>query len=46
MVELVREQAKALRNPPRAFDELLRGLAKTVPEFAKCVADHAGIKLM
>jgi len=45
MVELVREQAKALRNPPREFDELLRGLAKTAPGFAKSVADHAGVQL-
>ena len=45
MVELVREQASALRNPPRELGELLRGLAKTVPEFAKSVADHAGVSL-
>lgn len=45
MAELVREQAKALRNPPRAFGELLAGLAKTVPEFARSVADHVGVSL-
>ena len=45
MIELVREQANALRNPPRAFDELLRGLAKTVPDFARSIANRANIKL-
>lgn len=40
MVELVRKQAQALRNPPRRFDELLVGLAKTVPEFARNLADY------
>lgn len=45
MVELIREQAKALCNPPRAFDELLRGLAKSVPDFASSVADRAGLSL-
>lgn len=45
MVDLVRSQAKALRKPPRAFDELLRGLAKIVPDFAKSVADHASVSL-
>lgn len=46
MVELVREQAKALRNPPRELGDLLRGLAKTVPEFATSVAGRAGITLI
>ena len=41
LVELVREQASALRKPPRSFDEVLRGLAKMVPEFAAGVAEHA-----
>ena len=40
MVELLRRQATALRNPPRSFDELLRGLAKMVPDFAS-IAAHA-----
>jgi predicted nucleic acid-binding protein len=44
-VNLVREQARALRNPPRSFDELLAGLARTVPEFASSVAGHAGVVL-
>jgi predicted nucleic acid-binding protein len=38
-VELVKAQAAALRNPLRAFEELLRGLAKMVPAFAKSVAE-------
>lgn len=42
MVALVKSQAAALRNPPRSFDELLRGLAKMVPDFAKSLADHPG----
>jgi predicted nucleic acid-binding protein len=41
MVALVREQARALQNPPRAFHELVAGLAKTVPEFARSIAEHA-----
>lgn len=39
MVSLVAEQAAALRNPPRSLDELLGGLSKTVPTFAKSVAE-------
>lgn len=46
MVDLVRTQAAALRNPPVSFDELLRGLAKKVPEFARNVTDHAGVSLI
>lgn len=42
MVDVVRKQAKALRNPPRSFDEVLAGLAKVVPEFASIVADDQG----
>lgn len=45
VVNLVREQAQALRNPPRTFDELLRGLAKSVPDFANSVAGDSGISL-
>jgi predicted nucleic acid-binding protein len=39
MIDLVGRQAAALRRPPRSFDELLRGLAKMVPNFAASVAD-------
>jgi hypothetical protein len=33
MVELVREQAAALKKPKRSYEELLDGLSKFVPEF-------------
>ncbi len=35
MIELLREQAAVLRRPPKLFDELLEGLAKTVPAFVE-----------
>lgn len=41
LVTLVKAQAEALKNPPRSFEDLLRGLAKLVPEFAKSVRSHA-----
>lgn len=31
------KQAAALRKPPRSFDDLLRGLAKVVPDFVEAV---------
>ncbi|MGE0713444.1 MAG: PIN domain-containing protein [Planctomycetota bacterium] len=37
MVELVVEQAGALKRPPRSVDEVLRALEKTVPVFARSV---------
>lgn len=42
MVEVVRAQAGALRKPPRSQGELVGALAKTVPEFANCIARHTG----
>lgn len=39
LLEIVREQAAALKNPPIAFEELLRYLGKSVPHFAKCVVE-------
>lgn len=33
LIELLRQQASALRRPPKTFDQLLDGLTKTVPEF-------------
>ncbi len=39
MLDVVRQQAQALRNPPRSFDDVLAGLAKMVPEFAAMVGD-------
>jgi predicted nucleic acid-binding protein len=38
MCELIREQADDMKNPPRSFEQLLGGLAKIVPEFAKALA--------
>jgi predicted nucleic acid-binding protein len=40
MVEIVEEQAAALKNPPRSFEQLLAGLAKIVPEFVAMVREH------
>lgn len=45
MTALVQTQAKALRNPPRSFAELLAGLAKTVPDFAASIAARIGVTL-
>jgi predicted nucleic acid-binding protein len=41
LVSIVRAQAAALGNPPRSFEDIVRGLAKIVPEFAECVARRA-----
>ena len=41
MVSLLRDQAVALKRPPRTFDELVAALAKAVPEFASAICDHA-----
>jgi predicted nucleic acid-binding protein len=40
LVDLLREQAAALRRPPRSFEELIAGLAKIVPDFAASVRAH------
>ena len=40
LVDLLREQAAALRRPPRSFEELIAGLAKIVPDFAASVRGH------
>ncbi|MCA9626421.1 MAG: PIN domain-containing protein [Myxococcales bacterium] len=45
IVDLVREQAQGLKRPPRSFEELLRGLAKSVPEFAASIARYADVEL-
>lgn len=39
MVDLLRDQAASLRKPPRSFDELVNGLSKLVPGFARAVRD-------
>lgn len=41
LVAIVRAQAAALMNPPRSFEDVLRGLSKVVPEFAASVSRHA-----
>ncbi len=41
MVEIVKEQAAALKRPPRTFDEIVMGLEKLVPSFAQSVRVHA-----
>lgn len=40
--QLVIEQAAALRNPPRRFDEVVAALARLVPQFAEAVRKHRG----
>lgn len=45
MLELVREQARALRHPPFTLAELVRGLAKIVPDFAQAIAGRTGVDL-
>jgi predicted nucleic acid-binding protein len=40
LVELLKEQAAALKRPPRSLHELLEGLAKIVPGFAADVRGH------
>lgn len=39
-IELLEEQAAALRKPPMTFDELLASLEKTVPDFVADVRAH------
>lgn len=36
-IDLLREQATALKNPPVAFEELLKSLARFVPSLVECV---------
>ncbi|MCG8556564.1 MAG: PIN domain-containing protein [Proteobacteria bacterium] len=40
MLEIVKSQAAALKRPPRSFAEVVHGLGKSVPSFAKAIADH------
>lgn len=42
VVELLREQAESLLNPPVTFEELLTRLARTVPSFVAAVREHIG----
>jgi hypothetical protein len=40
IIGIVRGQAAAMKRPPRTFEELLDGLAKTVPDFASTIRSH------
>jgi predicted nucleic acid-binding protein len=40
VIELLNEQAAALKKPPHTFDELLDGLARSVPAFVAAVRAH------
>lgn len=40
MVDVVLQQARALRSPPRSVDDILRALGKIVPAFAQSVSTH------
>ncbi|MFU8805654.1 MAG: PIN domain-containing protein [Bradymonadaceae bacterium] len=42
VVALLRDQANALKRPPKTFEQLLDGLAKTVPLFVKTVREPLG----
>ncbi len=41
-VQLLREQAEDLINPPMTFDELLGRLERVVPDLATAVREHVG----
>jgi hypothetical protein len=41
-VDLLREQAAALLNPPMTFEELLGRLARVVPELVATVREYVG----
>jgi predicted nucleic acid-binding protein len=43
LTQIVEEQAKALKNPPRSLGDLIRGLAKSVPDFAKCIQEYLAL---
>jgi predicted nucleic acid-binding protein len=40
LVEILRAQAAGMRRPPKTFEELLVGLAKTVPSFVQQVSSY------
>ena len=40
IIELLRDQAAALKKPLRTFDEVVAALAKMVPGFAESVSKH------
>ncbi len=41
LLEIVRSQAADLRRPPRTFEDVLRALDKSVPDFAASIRAHA-----
>lgn len=41
MTSIVQRQAADLKKPPRTFEEIVRALAKLVPNFAASVLEHA-----
>jgi predicted nucleic acid-binding protein len=41
-IELLREQAQDLVNPPMTFEELLERLARVVPDLVAAVREHVG----
>jgi hypothetical protein len=40
MARVVSQQARALKHPPRSVEDVLRGLAKSVPTFAASVSEY------
>jgi hypothetical protein len=40
LVELLRDQAAALKKPPQTFEEIVGAIAKIVPAFAAAVTSH------
>jgi predicted nucleic acid-binding protein len=43
MAQVVLQQARALKRPPRSVEDVLRGLAKSVPTFAANVSEYLGV---
>jgi hypothetical protein len=44
MIELIKRQASALKNPPRSFAELIAGLSKMIPDFVESLVAYASPK--
>jgi hypothetical protein len=44
LVELLREQADDLKNPPMTFDELLDRVARSAPDLVAAVREHVSAK--
>ncbi len=40
MLTLLREQAAALRNPPKTLEDLLEGLSRSAPKFIEKVREE------